>query len=766
MKICVFVAFRYFCVRKDEWSADRSGVCAEILLCELGGPMRLQNQFSRVAWLGTVMLAFVLSLGVSQRAEAACCTGTECTDDNLILCTLRGGNWSIAPCIPFVTCALTGEQGACCMLGTIANLCLPSTEGLCLSSNNFFPGSDCGSIDCRTPPPRGACCSIFGSCDVTTEDQCQDFGSSWVEGATCDDGICGLGGAQGACCQSLGENPICLPVPSVLCIGGSFQAGASCNPSPCGPPPPVMGACCTNGTCTTTTETQCTVNSGIWSSQATCDIADLCAIPDPAGVCCLAANGSCVDVNNAGQCVAGNFVEGESCNQYACPPVQLPEGACCLAGQCTTQTQAACNGMGGTYQGDNSTCQQGLCALPPSPGACCLVGGGCQEGLEAACPTGTWHENESCQTLGLCVLPDPELGCCLPSGCRQLTEDACTLAGGTVTGATCDVNACAPQGSCCDNGTCSQGPQSACAGTWVLGGVCGVDTCPQPPAVGGCCAPNGACSDTTHAECDLIGGGWTPDVCGVRAACDVPVVTGACCKADGCSVMEESACALEGGVFSAGQTCAEVNCVVDGQGACCAGATCSELTESGCATQGGVFTLGGDCDDLAAICPSAEQGACCVNGTCSNTSRFTCAAGNGNFELGGDCNVTNICEPELRGNCCTRGSCSYITEAECLATAGTYLGADACDGVSCAALPALGSCCFKGQCSVVEEGLCEGEWSEATSCDVVECEPYEPTYGGGSIFGRCSSASLTWASSMLSALALLGLLALRRRRLV
>jgi hypothetical protein len=62
----------------------------------------------------------------------------------------------------------------------------------------------------------------------------------------------------------------------------------------------------------------------------------------------------------------------------AAPPPAT--GACCYADRsCSVQTQVACAGAGGTYQGDKVGCSAGLCDI--MTGACCYAGGDCDNAL-------------------------------------------------------------------------------------------------------------------------------------------------------------------------------------------------------------------------------------------------------------------------------------------------------------------------------------------------------------------------------------------------
>src|SRR5690625_7267023 len=73
-----------------------------------------------IRWLerrvGMWLIAAIACVGIllvqPADADASCCKGTTCTDDNLILCALSGGNWLPGPCIPLLTCAISGARRA------------------------------------------------------------------------------------------------------------------------------------------------------------------------------------------------------------------------------------------------------------------------------------------------------------------------------------------------------------------------------------------------------------------------------------------------------------------------------------------------------------------------------------------------------------------------------------------------------------------------------------------------------------------------------
>src|SRR5690554_1939120 len=550
-----------------------------------------------------ITLVMVGGLLHTESAEAACCTGRECTEDNLIICVLKGGNWSPLPCVPLVTCALTGPQGACCnpLIG-----CSTTTSGLCFG--NFMEEITCDEIgSCRNLPPRGACCGLINACSETIEAGCDGFGKSFVEGASCSDNLCGVLGPEGACC--IGGT--CQPLTGIVCstLGGRFTPGRTCAEVNQCRPVEVTGACCSEGTCNVTTEATCDSNGGIFAEGLDCSIADLCALPEPEGACCT-AGGACVESKEA-DCLAGSFQLGESCaTDGVCDHMIPPKtGACCLGDRCEELTNAQCNSSGGAYEGDDTSCATTTCVLPPSEGACCSPTG-CSEGPESTCPVGTWHENGSCVQPGLCA-PPPEIACCNGYSCSMMTEEGCTLGGGTPTGASCSAGLCGtPAGACCVDEVCTGDDVDSCEGSFVEGVECPAFDCTGRGIIGGCCLPSGRCEDATRAACDFNGGSWGADRCDVRDDCDDNLPEGACCEGEQCRLATATTC---GGTFSEGMICADVACGTADSGSCCAGGSCTLGSEAACADLGGVFNADGDCSDLELECPGAVRGACCAN---------------------------------------------------------------------------------------------------------------------------------------------------------
>lgn len=134
--------------------------------------------------------------------------------------------------------------------------------------------------------------------------------------------------------------------------------------------------------------------------------------------------------------------------------------------------------------------------------------------------------------------------CCFDDGhCQELTQAACTQAGGTqwLTGVPCIPNPCPqPPGACCfTDGHCEYLTQAECSGSWLgYGTDCTPNPCPQP--TGACCFPDGHCEDLTQAECT---GNWLGygTKCTPINPCPQPP-TGACCFGTICQIKTEAQC--------------------------------------------------------------------------------------------------------------------------------------------------------------------------------------------------------------------------------
>ena len=253
---------------------------------------------------------------------------------------------------------------------------------------------------------------------------------------------------------------------------------------------------------------------------------------DGCWACCL-PHGYCRSLT-APQCAAagGTHYVGIKCGQPGIP-CSDPRGACCrplaLGGGCVYVTEAACNGLSGTYLGDGFPCASAGCV--PAQGACCRPDGTCALLTPAGCAAinGLYAgDGSTCATIGRC--PAAATGaCCFEGACTSQTLAACTGLGGEWAGpnTVCGPNAC-PVGACCfADGSCALRTGLACAaaGGFYLGDF---SLCGATPCLGACCVGS-TCSVVTAAACAGAGGVWhgPGSVCAVtpEAGPDVPVVS-------------------------------------------------------------------------------------------------------------------------------------------------------------------------------------------------------------------------------------------------
>ncbi|MBC7772021.1 MAG: PQQ-dependent sugar dehydrogenase [Pyrinomonadaceae bacterium] len=146
----------------------------------------------------------------------------------------------------------------------------------------------------------------------------------------------------------------------------------------------------------------------------------------------------------------------------------------------------------------------------------------CQIFLNPALDTNDNGVIDSCETSA----------CCTTSGCQQITEAACTAAGGTWQGlgrSCTEPDICTPApitGACCVGTVCSIATQTDCTaskGTYQGDNtVCGKNTCPPPPATGACCVGT-VCSIATAVDRRTAEGTYQGDntVCG-KNTCPPP----------------------------------------------------------------------------------------------------------------------------------------------------------------------------------------------------------------------------------------------------
>ena len=275
---------------------------------------------------------------------------------------------------------------------------------------------------------------------------------------------------------------------------------------------------------------------------------------------------------------------------------------------------------------------------PPETGACCLPDGTCISiWNEVNC---NWHHGDFHGAGSICPQPSncPISGaCCVGDTCYEAqTQDDCTAKGGHYLG---DLSTCIYPNKC---------------------------------PIGACCV-EGACTETTHANCQAAGAVWIGGESCRSGSCP-PL--GACCVGGNHCVplVTEEKClsSKNGGVWQGANTPTCENC--DPTGACCVGGhDCrTGMTEAECTSPrvGGVWQ-----GDYSNSCKNCDPiGACCVGGdTCvpGLTAAQCTASSVGGVWQGKDATVCTDCP--ILGACCVAENICYseITEADCWAIEGS-----------------------------------------------------------------------------------------------
>jgi hypothetical protein len=208
-------------------------------------------------------------------------------------------------------------------------------------------------------------------------------------------------------------------------------------------------ACCglehddaTETPCATETPAKCTAEGGTPTSVTSCVPNPCPSTPPPGAVCCIPGSADeafihddgddgdeteieCENVASVEACVAkgGAVVTATSCDPNPCVPVQ-PSTVCCIPGSAT-----------GAFIGDehDERSPGGQCVSHTSPDACAAAGG-------TVVSAGSCHPNPCGPTTPRAV------ACCLSGDddaeCRMLAPDACTNAGGMVSGMLCTPDPC------------------------------------------------------------------------------------------------------------------------------------------------------------------------------------------------------------------------------------------------------------------------------------------------------------------------------------
>ena len=112
-----------------------------------------------------------------------------------------------------------------------------------------------------------------------------------------------------------------------------------------------------------------------------------------------------------------------------------PTGACCLGQDCSLQTQAGCESLGGSYLGSGTNCNNSPCAPSEPTGACCLSND-CFIGTLEDCNAGNGEyqgNDTTCADID-CGGSDPVGACCVGNSCTDLTAADCSNAGGDYQG--------------------------------------------------------------------------------------------------------------------------------------------------------------------------------------------------------------------------------------------------------------------------------------------------------------------------------------------
>jgi len=536
--------------------------------------------------------------------------------------------------VPFVADDGTGTQTEQAVDATTAptwqgpiivhHICLPKLKDYCIYQ-----------IDCKSAPATNplACGECAYKCDICRGSPCPNGTCSTGFTATCP-------GTE--CCLNF-TNIDCRPPFKVRWCPKVTQA-CQCDPTP--------GACCLpDGTCTETTECQC---SGTWLGAGTvCGPVQSCCLPD----------GSCL------------------------PQVAQ---ACCELEYGGTSTPNTCTGVLGKCCSDDGTCVDGV------DGACCqgsfIPGGTCLPPEECCFGTSCiMMDPECCQALGgdpggVGSACDPVEKCCLGNGqCMNAEPDCCTRAGG-IPGA----GLCQPQACCLPDGSCQDLDPDCCQ---LEGGTPHTGQC-QP--VQACCMPDDSCA-MLEPNCCLEAGG-TPE--GAGSSCD-PV--GACCwdtdgdsVPDQCKDMAEECCNdITGSSFHANETCADT-------GVCCYDAdgdgvneTCTTLSQACCSDipNSHFAGVGTTCTGSGACCYDTDGDG--ISESCNQMDAICCADLPGGTFHG------------VGSTCGGVGACCYDADGDGVAESCDQLDATCCADLAVSTFHGVGSVCAGDADNNGIDDLCE-----------------------------------------------------------
>ena len=546
-------------------------------------------------------------------------------------------------------------------------------------------GKDCtaAAAACFNPVlPQGACCeAASGRCTQTIHAACIGAGLTWTPGKACAD-ACRIPAVDaGACCNFFGN---CAETNQADCVaaGGLFNLGSKCFEKGL-PKCTALGACCTYdvggsfwqcwegiqfGACPGSNAVF--HGAGSTCAQVACNlsVAPQGAICQPDGTC---------SVGPFSAAPVGSFwYVGRTCADAVCHAA-FPKGRCCdpATGICTHVAAAGCPPT--SHFAPNRTCTPNTCTQP-GVGACCdnLTGGCTQHGLHINCPVGsTFYPGRDCNPSP--CLPPTFLGqCCDPAppfNCTDSTVINCPppkvlKAGSCATNPPCVIP---PLGACCNGSACSQKTAADClkvsaVSRWREGVACEASGLCPPSGRGVCCSlltPN-SCADTSHAQCQSLGGLWADYSTG--ATCFSPVAGGGC-----------------------GPSVAPANTAH-----CCVSGVCVEwTTNAACIAAGGTIKIDRcrwkNTDDQTQCPTPPPLGQCCtvLTGTCVDVTAANCPAPN--VWTAGSCALNAPCPQPPTGSCCAAdGSCSITTAAACV---GAWTSGATCSPNPCAQI--AGICC-------------------------------------------------------------------------
>jgi hypothetical protein len=649
---------------------------------------------------------------------------------------------------PLSSCAENCGQtaGICCVQGE----CLENVgPDVC----DYYGGT---FWDCIEPPGGngddgvGSCCYQeqidFWLCeDNLSSEECELKGDPFRwggNGSVCPDDVaeyCNI--CEGApqisiCCYFQNNEPKCEMNCRPECnrLGGHWHG---CNPD-------------------LVSECQC----GSSSPEFSCTITACCipnADPNMPGECSIKSCETCEA--DGGVCVYDGNGYPTSCNGVVC--TVDPVGACCvfydedgeIESYCVNNTQSECYQLGQDNEsslfhvgeaclGGVDECKSGIC--------CCDwtdVSWTCQE---MNFPDGDDPPANvlQCEKAG-CVWVHGWEGCaldCDDCNCCDWTEDSCNahdvycgcgdeglLGGGRrkssrnlppvppvfrgLSPECSNIDDCSSCEAveechfCCDPCACDYGPDDD---EYVNCGACCLDlgdgdgsNCVLPVMT----TPSGEESNGcySHAQCNLLGGFWTPGVtCGSMDCCDGIPYTGACCC----------------------PTCEEWQLPV-----------CQIMTIQECYREywpndmdnpNNLWVFmghGTDCNGTCECFEAPDIGACCLpDESCVDETEKLCLSSGGSWHENESCSQFSCVET---AGCCyeaqigegTQTVCEEKTETQCVDLDGVWYSGYECDEINCGV---IGVC--DAECDM-EELCCITDWPE-------ECAEWADVYGYGTDYCR------------------------------